>query len=114
MKYLSCLLLIFCNSALAVNQVSSVIRQYDDGDTQVTSPSIDVTGTAYHDQLKVGAGWAADVVSSASADVRSFGSKGQQSRIGDRRTEYDLNSELAIPDGTLSVAYVQSDENDYH
>jgi hypothetical protein len=114
MKYLSLLILLLCNSALAANQVSSVIRQYDDGDTQVTSPSIDVNGTAYHDQLKVGAGWAADIVSSASADVRSFGSKGQQSRIGDRRTEYDLNSELSIPDGTLSIAYVQSDENDYH
>ena len=60
------------------------------------------------------AGWASDIVSSASVDVRSFGSKGQNSRIADRRVEYDLNTELTIPDGTLSAAYIQSDENDYH
>ncbi len=98
----------------ASSEVNSVIRNYDDGETQVVSPSIDVTGSAYHDQLKIGVGWAADIVSSASVDVRSFGSKGQSSRIADRRTEYDVNSELTIPDGTLSAAYIQSDENDYH
>ena len=113
MKYIL-LLLLLSAKALAANQVSSVIRQYDDGDTQVTSPSVEISGTAYKDQLRVGAGWAADIVSSASADVRSFGSKGQKSRIGDRRAEYDLNSELSIPDGSLSIGYVQSDENDYH
>ena len=102
------------SQALAVNEVNSVVRDYDDGETQVVSPSIDITGTAYHDQLKIGAGWAADIVSSASVDVRSFGSKGQNSRIGDRRVEYDFNAELTIPDGTLSAAYIQSDENDYH
>ena len=101
-------------AAFAVNEVNSVIRDYNDGDTQVVSPSVDISGTAYHDQLKIGAGWAADIVSSASVDVRSFGSKGQNSRIGDRRVEYDFNTELTIPDGTLSAAYIQSDENDYH
>ena len=108
--------LVFLQSpfAQASSELTSIIRSYDDGETQVVSPSVDVTGTAYHDQLKIGAGWASDIVSSASVDVRSFGSKGQNSRIADRRVEYDLNTELTIPDGTLSAAYIQSDENDYH
>ncbi len=104
----------FSCAGFASSEVSSVIREYNDGDTQVVSPSVDISTKAYHDQLKIGAGWASDIVSSASVDVRSFGSKGQNSRIGDRRVEYDLSSELTIPDGTLSAAYIQSDENDYH
>lgn len=101
------------SNAFAEVEAHTLIRQYDDGQTQVTSPSAEISSKAYHDSLRVGVGWSADIVSSASADVRSFGSKGQDSRIGDRRSEYDVNSELTIPDGSINMNYTQSDENDY-
>ena len=97
--------------ASAAVEAESVVRQYDDSRTQVTSPSIDVSGTFDNDQMKVSAGWAQDIVTSASADVTSYASKGV---IRDKRTEYSTSLETLIPDGTMSVGYIQSDENDYH
>ena len=94
--------------------VQSVIRQYDDGRTYVLSPAVDVSGTFNNDTMTVSAGSAQDLVSSASADVITFGSKGNDSKIADRRFEYSAGFSSIIPDGTLSVGYIQSDENDYH
>ncbi len=94
--------------------VQSVVRQYDDGRTYVLSPAVDVSATFNNDTMTISAGSAQDLVSSASADVITFGSKGNDSRIYDRRFEYSAGFSSIIPDGTLSVGYIQSDENDYH
>jgi len=100
----------FINLAHGEVEVESIIRRYDDTRTQVTSPSVDVSGTFNHDTMKVTAGWAEDIVSSASADVISYASKG---RIYDRRIEFSGGYESQIPDGTINVGYIQSKENDY-
>lgn len=92
----------------------AMIRHYDDGRTYVWSPAVDVSGTFNNDTMTVSAGSAQDMVSSASADVITFGSKGLDSRIADRRYEYSGGYSTLIPDGTLSIGYIQSDENDYH
>ncbi len=91
-------------------EAESVIRRYDDTRTQVTSPSLEVSGTFNHDTMKVNAGWAEDLVSSASADVTTYSSKG---RIADRRIEFSGGYESQIPDGTINLGYIQSKENDY-
>ncbi len=100
--------------ACAEVEAQTLIRQYDDGETQITSPSMDVTGSFNHDTMKIGVGTAQDMVTSASADVRAFGSRGVDSKISERRKEYSTSFETNIPDGTLGMSYIQSDENDYH
>lgn len=96
---------------LAEVEASTVIRQYDDSRTRVTSPSIDVSAKFDRDTSKITFGWAQDILTSASADVETFASKGE---IDDKRTEYSVGVEHAIPDGALNVGYIQSDEDDYH
>lgn len=100
--------------ARATIEAATLVRQYDDGDTEVTSPSMDVDATFNNDRMKIGFGTAQDIVSSASSDVRTFASRGQNSKITDRRKEYSTHFETTVPDGTLDVGYIQSDENDYH
>jgi hypothetical protein len=95
-------------------EVETLIRNYDDGRTKVLSPSTDVSASFNHDTMKLNAGWAADILTSASADVQTFASKGVNSKIADRRIEYSTSFETQIPDGTISAGYIQSDENDYH
>ena len=58
--------------ARATVEGETLIRQYDDGDTRVTSPAVDVSGTFNHDTMKVSAGYTSDILTSASADVRSY------------------------------------------
>lgn len=106
--------LLMISNAHAEVDVQSVVRQYDDGRTYVLSPAVDISGTFNNDTMTLSAGSAQDMVSSASADVITFGSKGADSRIADRRYEYSAGFSTLIPDGTLSVGYIQSDENDYH
>jgi hypothetical protein len=91
-----------------------MIRQYEDGRTSVTSPAVDVDSTFNKDSMKVGMGYAQDILTSASADVRTFGSKGVNSKINENRVEFQGNFEARIPDGTLGGGYIQSDEHDYH
>ena len=106
--------LLSVSAAYAEGDAAFVIRQYDDGRTYVLSPAVDVSGTFNNDTMTVSAGSAQDMVSSSSADVITFGSKGEQSKIADRRFEYSAGFTTTIPDGTLSVGYIISDENDYH
>ena len=93
---------------------STMLREYQDGQTTVTSPAVEVEGTFNRDTMKVGAGFTQDVVSSASADVRTFGSKGVNSRIYENRKEFSGRFDANVPDGSLGAGYIQSDENDYH
>ena len=104
--------LIWCLSPTATASVeaSTLIRQYDDGQTKVTSPSAEVEANINHEQAKIGVGWSSDIVSSASSDVRTFGSRGQDSKISDRRVEYSANTDFTIADGNLGFGYIQSDE----
>ena len=104
----------FVATAGAEIDADSLVRQYDDGRTYVLSPSVDVSGTFNNDTMTVSAGTARDIVTSASTDVITFGSKGADSKISDSRTEYSTGFQTLIPDGTMSIGYIQSDENDYH
>ena len=106
--------LLIVTGAPASVEVESVVRNYDDSRTHVLSPAVDASGTFNRDTMKVTAGWAADILTSASADVQTFASKGVNSVIADRRTEYSTSFETQIPDGSMSLGYIQSDENDYH
>lgn len=98
-------------TANAAVDADFLVRRYDDGKTQVLSPHLDASGTFNNDTMKVQAGFAQDYVTSASADVVTYSSRGV---ITEHRTEYSTSFETIIPDGNMSVGYVQSDENDYH
>lgn len=98
------------SSAPAAVEVEALFRQYGDSQTTVTSPTVEVSGTFHNDQMKLSAGHTQDLVTSASADVRTFSSKGT---IEEHRFEYNAAFEALIPDGTMAIAYIQSDENDY-
>ena len=91
-------------------EAQTQIRQYNDGDTKVTSPSVEVSGTFDRETTKISAEYTSDLLTSASADVRAFSSKGV---IEDKRDEYSTNIERQIPDGTMGIGYVQSTEKDY-
>jgi hypothetical protein len=100
--------------AHAAVDVDAQARQYSDGRTYVFSPAVDASATFNNDTMTITAGSAQDILTSSSADVITFGSKGNDSKIADRRFEYSAGFSTIIPDGTLSVGYIQSDENDYH
>ncbi len=98
------------SSALAEREFSSVVRMYDDSRTRVISPAIELGSTFNEDRMKIAVHATQDVLTSASSEVRTFSSKGE---IEDLRNEYSVNFESQIPDGTLSVGVVTSDEKDY-
>lgn len=112
-KILSHLLapLIFCAQAQAAVKAEALYRKYDDGETQVTSPSVAAEASVKDDTLKIIAGYASDIVVSSSSDVRTFSSTG---KIEEKRNEFSGGLETVVPDGTLGMGYIQSDENDYH
>lgn len=95
----------------AEQEFSSNVRVYDDHRTQVISPAIEIGSTFNEDRLKLTLHATQDVVTSASSEVQTFSSKGT---ITDLRQEYSVNFESQIPDGTLSLGVVKSDENDYN
>lgn len=92
-------------------EASTLLRHYDDGETQVTSPSVEIDTTFNNDRMKFGLGVANDILTSSSSDVRTYSSTG---KIEDNRKEFALNFESAVPDGTMGFGYIQSDEVDYH
>ncbi|MCM2281404.1 MAG: DUF3570 domain-containing protein [Bdellovibrionaceae bacterium] len=94
----------------ATVEASTLVRHYDDGETRVTSPSLDVDTVFNNDRMKFGVGVANDILTSASSDVRTYSSKGQ---IEDNRLEFSSAFETAVPDGTMGFGYTQSDEVDY-
>lgn len=104
------LVLFASNVAQAEKEFSTVVRYYDDSWTQVLSPAIEVGSTFNEDRMKISAHIAQDVLTSASSEVKTFSSRGV---IEDFRQEYQINYESQIPDGTLSVGVVTSDEKDY-
>lgn len=119
MKHRSTLLFVSTiASILAVTAVvkaevdaSTVVRYYSDSQkTAVLSPAIEVGSTFNEDRMKISAHVAQDILTSASSEVRTYASKGQ---ISDLRNEYQINYESQIPDGTLAVGVITSDENDY-
>lgn len=102
--------LAFTFKAHAEREFSSVVRMYDDSRTRVISPAIEVGSTFNEDRMKVALHATQDVLTSASSEVKTFSSKGE---IEDLRNEYSVNFETQIPDGTLSLGVVTSDEKDY-
>ena len=105
------LLLLGIQHAQAEVEASTVVRYYDDGKTQVTSPAIEVGSSFNEDKMRLNAHVAQDVLTSASSEVKTYSSRGV---IEDVRNEMQLNYEAQIPDGTLSLGLITSDEKDYH
>jgi hypothetical protein len=98
-------------SANAEVDASTVVRYYSDSQkTTVLSPAIEVGSTFAEDRMKLSVHVAADILTSASSEVRTYASKGE---ISDLRNEYQVNYESQIPDGTLSLGIITSDEKDY-
>lgn len=90
---------------------STVVRYYSDSQkTTVISPAIEVGSTFAEERMKISLHVAEDILTSASSEVRTYASKGQ---ISDLRNEYQVNYETQIPDGTLSLGIITSDERDY-
>jgi hypothetical protein len=106
----ACATIFSADIALAEKEFSTVVRFYDDSWTQVLSPAIEIGSTFNEDRMKVSVHVAQDVLTSASSEVKTFSSRGV---IEDFRQEYQINYESQIPDGTLSVGVVTSDEKDY-
>ena len=103
--------LAFSSVARAEVDASTVVRYYSDSQqTTVLSPAIEVSSTFNEDRMKLGVHVAQDILTSASSEVRTYASKGE---ITDLRNEYQVNYETQIPDGTLSLGVVTSDEKDY-
>lgn len=97
--------------AFAEVEASTVVRYYDDGKTQVTSPTLEVGSAFNEDKMRLSVHVAQDVLTSASSEVKTYSSRGV---IEDVRNELQLNYEAQIPDGTLSLGLITSDEKDYH
>lgn len=98
-------------SVKAEVDASTVVRYYSDSQkTTVLSPALEVGSTFDEDRMKLSVHVASDILTSASSEVRSYASKGE---ISDLRKEYQVNYESQIPDGTLTLGIITSDENDY-
>lgn len=94
-------------------EASTQIRYYDDGETTVISPALDVEALVNADRTRISAGVASDILTSASSDVRTYGSRGIDTKITDSRKELALNVETQVSEGTFGLGYIQSDEKDY-
>lgn len=106
---LGCLFTFAFSYAHADQSAESMVRVYSDGETSVVSPKVDLS-TYILDDVQIGAGYAMDIVTSASTDVRSWASKGV---ISDNRREIHGDSTVTLEKGSLSFGYVHSEENDY-
>jgi hypothetical protein len=102
--------LLSTNPASAETSVDTMVRRYDDGETQVTSPHLRVKSTVANDSVEIGAGYAMDIVTSSSTDVRSWSSTG---RITDIRKEYSADLGMNLERGSVTGGWVHSAENDY-
>jgi hypothetical protein len=103
--------LVVASSAHAEVDASTVVRYYSDSQkTVVLSPALEVGSTFNEDRMKISVHVAQDILTSASSEVRTYASKGE---ISDLRQEYQVNYESQIPDGTLSLGVITSDEKDY-
>lgn len=108
---LAALALLLPFSAFAESKVESLVRNYSDGETEVISPHVKVRQAIKRDEsVHIGAGFAMDIITSSSVDVRSWSSTGT---VKDSRLEYSGNLDFTLQDGTFSGGYLQSTENDY-
>ena len=98
-------------TARAEADVEAMVRVYNDSETLVISPHARVSASVGHDSVVLGAGYAEDVVTSSSTDVRSWSSKGT---ISDLRREESGDVTFNLQNGSVTGYYIQSDENDYH
>jgi hypothetical protein len=107
---LSILLLLFGGTSFAKVDVSSLYRIYDDGNTKVESPHLDGSFTVLKDRATVSLGFAQDILTSSSSDVKSYSTRTQ---IADKRTEGAGTFSMEVEDGQLGWSYIRSEENDY-
>ena len=111
LKSLYFLILLTGSQAFGETTVETMVRVYNDTETQVISPHARVSSSVMKDSVLIGAGYAEDVVTSSSSDVRSWSSKG---KISDLRKEEEGDVTLNLQNGSVTAYFIQSDENDYH
>lgn len=104
-------LVFFSISLRADTTFEAMSRYYNDGETKVLSPHARISSTILKDSVVIGAGYAMDVVTSSSSDVRSWSSKGI---ISDTRKEESGDVTFNLQNGSVTAYFIQSDENDYH
>lgn len=104
------LFLLLSLSAEAKVDVSALYRIYDDGVTKVVSPHLDGSMKILNNRATVSLGFAQDLLTSASSDVKSYGTRAE---IADKRTEFSGTYSMEVEDGQLGWSYIHSDENDY-
>ncbi|HEX4926341.1 MAG TPA: DUF3570 domain-containing protein [Bdellovibrionales bacterium] len=107
---LAVVLLLAASAARAKVDVSSLYRVYNDGVTKVESPHFDVSAKIMKDRGTISAGFAQDILTSASSDVKSYSTR---SEISDKRTEFSGTFSMEVEDGQLGWSYIRSEENDY-
>ncbi|MBX9768604.1 MAG: DUF3570 domain-containing protein [Bdellovibrionales bacterium] len=103
------LLLLGVGRSYGTVKIESSVRQYDDSMTKVLSPSIDAEASFSKEHGKVKLGYGMDILTSASPDVVSFGTK----EIKETRKELSFGTDYTLGSGSIGGGYVQSDENDY-
>jgi hypothetical protein len=101
----------FAAQTHADTKAESLVRYYSDGETTVASPHLKVKSGVARDSVTVGAGFAMDIITTSSVDVKSWSSTGT---VKDNRLEYSGDVAFTLQDGSFSLGYIQSDENDYH
>ncbi|MEQ1875910.1 MAG: DUF3570 domain-containing protein [Bdellovibrionia bacterium] len=110
MRLIPALLIFLVATAQAKVDVSSLYRIYDDGVTKVTSPHLDGSMKIMNNRATVSLGFAQDILTSASSDVKSYSTR---TEIADKRTEFSGTYSMEVEDGQLGWSYIHSDENDY-
>ena len=105
-----CGLVFLSLSAQARVKAETIYRVYDDGETRVESPKLDVSSKFMQDRATVRVGYAADIVTSSSSDVKSYGTR---DKISDYRKEYDGTFSMELQDGSVGWTFINSTENDY-
>ncbi len=104
------LIVLAASGAGAETDVSALYRIYDDGVTKVTSPHLGVSSKIQNKRATVSLGFAQDLLTSASSDVKSYGTRVE---IADKRTEFSGTYATEVEDGNLGWSYIHSEENDY-
>ena len=94
-------------AVLPDERVDLLYHGYDGGGAEITGPSILVRKNIGA-SVSVAANYYVDMVSSASIDVVSQGSK-----YSEKRNETGLSGQYLIDRSTISLGYVSSKENDY-
>ncbi len=112
LRQLICAWLAFCVASshaatLPEDRADVMYHAYDGGGVSVTGPSV-LIRKSVDDKVSVYGNYYVDMVSSASIDVLTQGSK-----YSEERTEYSVGVDYLVDRALLSVGYSQSSENDY-